>query len=188
MKYVLVCMLLTAAIFTNAQKALVFSEVVQVDSATKDELYSRAKHWFAAFSADKKATLQLSDKEDGELVGKCTVAFASSYPSNNASVKGSISYTVSIYCKEGRFKYEITNFNHEGSSGINEWGFTYEAMPFGLITTDATCPKGVQDSYADKWRNGVWNELKVVAQSEAEALAAALKETMKQPATTSGNW
>lgn len=95
-------------------RRIVYTEVVQVDtSTTKNELYSRALEWFAKSYKSSKNVIQLEDKEGGKIVGKALMqvyhkALGKDYES------GHINYTISIYLKDGRYKYDIINFHHTG--------------------------------------------------------------------------
>ena len=95
-------------------KMITYTEVLNIDtSITKQELYSRAREWFAKTYNSSQSVIQMDDKENGKIVGKALTqvyhkAMGSNFPS------GHINYTISIYLKDGRFKYEITNFYHTG--------------------------------------------------------------------------
>lgn len=95
-------------------KMIFYSEVVNVDTSLgKLELYSRAREWFAKAYNSSQNVIQMDDKESGKIVGKALTqvyhkALGSNYPS------GYINYTISIYLKDRRYKYEISNFYHTG--------------------------------------------------------------------------
>lgn len=86
-----------------------YTNVIQVDSFSKDELYKRAKRWFIDTYKSGKDVIQLDDKENGEIVGKgffeetWMVTF---YAGQNVNVW----QTIKIHMKDGRYKYEISDF------------------------------------------------------------------------------
>jgi len=89
-----------------------FSEVVKLDSTKKIELYSRAREWFVKTYNSADDVLQMDDKESGKLLGKAfnDITFE--------SIMGSMFttrmfYTVKIYIKDGRYKYEITDIYYK---------------------------------------------------------------------------
>ena len=91
---------------------LMFSEVVKLDSTKKIELYSRAREWFVKTYNSADDVLQMDDKESGKLLGKAfnDITFE--------SIMGSMFttrmfYTVKIYIKDGRYKYEITDIYYK---------------------------------------------------------------------------
>mgnify|MGYP003545391179 CR=1 FL=1 len=163
-----------------SQTPLTYSEVVQVDSITsKEEMFERARVWFATSFKDSKEVLQVSDKENGELIGRGVIPFISNVFVGSSATKGLISFDVRIYTKQGRYKYEITLFTHEGSSGSSQ-GIQYPAISFGIITTDSLCPKGKvsEDLYNYKWQNKLWLDLKEKIQTDIPSLVQSLKSSM----------
>jgi hypothetical protein len=98
----------------SATSKITYSEVVFVDSLTnKNELFLRAREWFAKTYKSSMNVIQMEDKENGKIVGKASMQVyhklgGSNYPS------GYINYTIFVYIKDGRYKYEITDFHHTG--------------------------------------------------------------------------
>ena len=93
---------------------IIYSEVVQIDSTSKVELYKRAKRWLSA----NYDFIVLDDIDKRELHAR------------GGSLKFIIHYNlwheVTIQIKDGRFKYEFTNFRRKsftvsgGSSSIKD--------------------------------------------------------------------
>lgn len=162
-------------------KMITYTEVVNVDtSLTKLELYSRAREWFAKAYNSSQNVIQMDDKESGKIVGKALTqvyhkALGSNYPS------GYINYTISIYLKDGRYKYEITNFHHTGQlvSGGNRiedfgpceemintkkktWGMSYQkTFNYYLLQLDTKTKSLIEDlkiSMASKALNSKKND------------------------------
>lgn len=81
-----------------------YTNVVEVPSANKDELFARARKWFALSYKSANDVVQLTDKESGELVGKgnFTVVWL--------AYTRYIGHTISISVKDNKFKYVINNF------------------------------------------------------------------------------
>ena len=127
---------------------ITYSEVIYVDSlANKQELFSRAKEWFAKAYKSSTNVIQMEDKESGKIIGKALMqvyhkAFGSNYPS------GYINYTISIYIKDGRYKYEVTDFHHTGQlvSGGNRIP-DYGVCEKMINTTDKTMGISHQKTY-----------------------------------------
>ena len=86
-----------------------YTGVVQVDSIPKDELYKRAKRWFVDTYNSGKDVIQLDDKENSEIIGKgffeelWMVTFY-------GGTKVNVWQTIKIQMKDGRYRYEITDF------------------------------------------------------------------------------
>lgn len=124
---------------------ITYTEVVKVDStATKDELYSRAREWFAKAYKSSTNVIQMEDKESGKIVGKAlTQVFYQAMKSNYSG--GYFHYTISIYIKDGRYKYEVTDFYHTGQASphVPDYG-TAESM---INSKDKTMGIAMQKYY-----------------------------------------
>lgn len=88
---------------------VVFTDIIEVVGVSKDELYSRAKEWFVNYFKSANHVLQMDDKAIGKLIGKGTER-----PIIPAMLGIQIPYTqrstITIIVKEGKYKYEITDF------------------------------------------------------------------------------
>jgi hypothetical protein len=73
-----------------------FSNIVQVENTSKEELHKRARKW-AAYNCD---AITLDD--DGEIVGHGIIFL-------NKMDQNDISYTIKLKVKDNRYKYEILN-------------------------------------------------------------------------------
>jgi len=158
-----------------------FTNVVQVDSADKAELFARARSWFNTTFKSSKDVLNISDKETGELAGKGLTQFYSNSGLGASAVKGVLHFSVTIQVKDGRYKYIITNFTHESH------GPPTNSYDFGLITEDEACPYNIPMT-PKKWRNKVWAELQESSNKEAELLISSLKIAMNTPTFNNDNW
>lgn len=120
---ILLCpMLLKAQIIStlpqNEAGEIVFSEVVKCDSVKKDELFVRAKTFFANTFVSSKEVIQSEDKESGQIIVKGL--------SNIESSGGlKMHFTIKVTCKENRYKYEFYNFSFTSPP-------SYPYLPNGL--------------------------------------------------------
>ncbi|GAA4440230.1 DUF4468 domain-containing protein [Ravibacter arvi] len=97
----------------KSTKKITYSEVVYVaDSADKYELFTRAKEWFSRAYKPSTSIIQMEDKEGGAIVGKALMQVYHKALGTHES--GYINYTISIYFKDGRYRFEITDFHHTG--------------------------------------------------------------------------
>ncbi len=93
-------------------KTITYSEVINVDSSiTKSELYSRGREWFAKAYKSSTDVIQMEDRESGKIIGKALMVVYHK-ALGMALESGQINYTISLYCKDGRYKYEVTDFIH----------------------------------------------------------------------------
>lgn len=98
-----------------------YTGVVQIDSLNKDQLYLQAKKWFVNTYKSAKAVIQMDDKENGLIIGKGTFVL---FSLDNDTY---INHTISIFVKDGRYKYVLTNFIYEN----NDKRFNIENIPWG---------------------------------------------------------
>ena len=88
------------------QGKIVFTEVVQCDSAvTSDLIYSSLKEWFIKTYKSANDVLQLDTPN--KLIGKAFDVI--NVQSGNVLVKQKLHYTITISIKDGKYKYEITD-------------------------------------------------------------------------------
>ena len=96
---------------------ITYSGIVNA-SGNQDELYSRAREWFAKTYNSSMKVIQMDSKD--KIVGKALMqVYQKSFGLNTES--GYINYTISIYIKDGRYKYEINNFYHTGEYVGGSW-------------------------------------------------------------------
>ena len=98
-----------------------YTDVVQLQGVTKEEMYNRVKHWFIDTYNSSNDVIQFDDKEHGEIIGKgCfrTVWNLRFYTSQSMNVWK----TIKIQFKNDSFRYEITDFklNNPFFSAQNE--------------------------------------------------------------------
>jgi hypothetical protein len=93
----------------NAQGMYEFTEVVKLDSASADKLYSNAKLFIVdAFKSGKDVT-QLNDDNSKTIAASgndkiVTKGFVGS------AIDKRVKFRILIQCKDGRYKYTINNF------------------------------------------------------------------------------
>jgi hypothetical protein len=165
------------------QNALIYTEVIPVDSVSRDELFNRAKIWFVSAYNNSSEVLQIVDSENGQLVGKALFKFKPISINSSDRVIGNIKYAIKISVKEGRYKYEVTDFIHQPTGNSN-----YGNIEFGLLTTDEECPYQIKGQFK-KWVNDTWLGMKKQTDSNIIPLIANLKEGMlKKTETKKDDW
>ncbi|RZJ94736.1 MAG: DUF4468 domain-containing protein [Hymenobacter sp.] len=92
----------------DATGHIVYTEVVQVPGATQAELYARAKLWFVDTFKSAKDVVQAEEKEAGVIQGTGYRDIA--VMSMGIPNREKLWYTVKIAVKDGRYKYDVTNF------------------------------------------------------------------------------
>ena len=165
---------------TPESKPLAFSEVV-VEGATKDQLYSAALAWFADTFRTAKTVLDIQDKERGRLVARPSFAYEPKVSVGRARIKGTVRYAVTLEVKDGKYRYTIDGFTHEGAPGYGA------PSSFGLLTTDAKCPYSVEGP-TKAGKQETWEHLKSLAKTQADILTASLKKRMADATKFAREW
>lgn len=94
----------SCAIITTESKPV--SKIVNIENATKNELYVRANNWMVTAFNNAESVIQFTDKETGTITGKYllgTITQANQYgPANRAFA------IIQIQVKDGASKITIT--------------------------------------------------------------------------------
>lgn len=101
---------------------ITYEEVVQADGLSKSDLYSNALEWFALKYNSANDVIQLKDESSGKIIGKGI--FKIVYYTRDPSIH----HTISIYTKDGRYKYVISDLSYKDNQG---YSFTLENFPKG---------------------------------------------------------
>lgn len=91
---------------------ITLSEVLKVEGTNQDQLYSRAREWFVHTYKSADNVLQMDDKQAGKLIGKGW------NPLRYNTVQ--MWYTFSVYLKDGRYKYEISDIHYKSNASTVE--------------------------------------------------------------------
>ena len=177
MKTIILSLLLLTSLNSYCQTPLLFSEIVEVSGATKDELFIRGREWFNENFKSAKEVLQIADKESGELSGKgiMTVDYVLKYMGTH-TYKNNVNFQMSIWVKEGKYKYEMTDFVTSSSD---------KTYSFGLITSsDETNVK--IPMYSEKKINEMYLSVKQNTVIKAQSLIEDLKIKMSKNSKSSG--
>jgi hypothetical protein len=88
-----------------------YSGVIEVPGATQEQLYTRAANWIASTATYHVA----SSKQLQEATDKSQVTVNGETQARNflSQTIGNVSHSLTIYCKDGRYKYVLTNLREE---------------------------------------------------------------------------
>lgn len=93
-------------------KLITYEGVVEVNGVAADELYRRMQQWFGLFYKNPGEVIRENDSIKFKMIGK--PRFRISNPPDKSGLKtdaGIVQYTIQVAAKEGRFRYEITEYN-----------------------------------------------------------------------------
>ncbi len=158
----------------------VYTEVIKVDSVKSEILFSRAKLFVVDSYNSAKYVTQLNDDKLQTIVIKAYQPIRIpdwSWKGGTVSA-GGFNYTFKIYCKDGRYKYELSDLEHtnmydpswgQGSGGAIE----HEASDSGILMMSK--------------KN--WLEIRTTCIKSIENLISQLKKYMiKQSETEKIDW
>lgn len=89
-------------------KQFTYQGIKEVANVSKSDLFSRAFEWVAQSYNSAQNVVQMQDKEAGKIIIKALHSVSS-----KGYDAGTVSYTLSIYIKDGRYKYVLTDFIHK---------------------------------------------------------------------------
>lgn len=164
----------------NSGAPLAYSDVVTVENVSKDVLYSRAQVWFGTTFTEPKGAILVQDYVTGTISARGQ--YVSRYLKNmyGVDLKDYPCYThfkLSVYVKDGRYKYEFSEFIEQCSSK-NDPGV-------GLLT-DSESYDG--DASKKKYFDKVWGETKSAAESIKSSLVGRLNAALNLPDTNNQDW
>jgi hypothetical protein len=93
-------------------KKFSYTEVVNLDTTSQKTMFSRAVSWFE--TKFKTQSLDLKNEGEGKVSHKGS--FPASYKYMSFVMEVSILYNVTISVKDGKYKYEFTDFNFSSSN------------------------------------------------------------------------
>jgi hypothetical protein len=145
--------------FDETTHQISYQGVVEVSGATKEQLYTRAYEWMARTYRSANAVIQMQDKEAGRLMGK---------GNSRAVIKGYsvgvVNHTLTIYLKDGRYKYVLTDLNHDASGAKD----AYSGGPLERPEAQVVMFGGKK----------AWDGIRKEADSDAKLLIASLQSAM----------
>jgi hypothetical protein len=176
MKSILI-LLLILPLSVFSQEKLSFSEAIEV-TGDKNELFIRGREWFNENFKSAKDVLQIADKESGELAGKgiMSVVYVFKYMGER-SYTADVSFQMNVWVKDGKYKYEMTNFMILGTNGN---------VDFGLITTSDETTK-TTPGYSDKKMNEMYLSIKKGTEIKSQTVIQDLKQKMSKT-SKSAEW
>ncbi|WPO88976.1 DUF4468 domain-containing protein [Chryseobacterium sp. HR92] len=160
---------------------LKYEEVVHVDSsATKEELYKRARTYLSKNFKDEGELFTIEDKDDGELTGSGRVRYYTKKIFVGALCTiGYVNFKINVYPKDGRYKYVIHSLVHEGTDCRKN-----SAINYGLLTLSDK-PDKSKDVFL---RKGPWQDIKEKTDLRMIEVISGLKEAMNKQHETSKDW
>lgn len=149
-----------------------YSEVVTVDGAKKDNLYSKAKLWIAN-TFHSSDDLILDDRENGVILSKGTIQIKEnevavrSFLDTKTPIVKTWEFTLKIQLKDGRYKAEMYDIEYTFAMPGNNIGHTPLSRNLDILFLDKKMYKkdgslkGGGPSNIAQWTNENFNSLLV---------------------------
>ncbi len=174
-KIPLLLFLVIASVTSFAQTDFVYTDVVKTDSVPAKDLYSRARLMIAKLYKSSNSVTQLNDDATNTLVIKPLFSVKAMQPNGFGIPSfdgGVVHYTVTIMCKDGRYKYTIDDMYHDGAVSSGCTG--------GALSNEK--PSCMGAGAYKSW----WKKTKEEADAYAKELIATIKTEMAAPKAGSG--
>ena len=136
---------LFVSIGASAQYTFIYTDVVQMDSLPKSELYKRALYSIAKMYSSPKTVVQVADEQTGTLIVKAH--FIPQIPNamgGKTPNTGFINYVLTIICKDNKYKYTLDEVTHAGNYTLGSGGALTNEKP------DCKPMEGISKSF---WNN-----------------------------------
>lgn len=150
---------------TDENNHIYYSEVIQVEGASQNDLYVRSKQFFAEAFKSANHVIQMDEKDAGIIMGKGSAkVYISNFGATSSFV---VNFSIKLQSKDGRFKYELYDFSHDGVGPLEQW--FYKSNYYKKNGN----PKKIQE------------QVKTQTLSIINDLIAAIKTNMQKPAVSS---
>jgi hypothetical protein len=172
-------LIVTAYIQLSGQegKPMVISGVTEVADVALEDLYNRAYLWASGGSIDGLYSIHELDRWNGILI--MTGSFPFQMKKNVIGwrrIEGHIFYRLTIYTRDGKYKYVFSHFVHQGSGD--------QAIDYGRIYDS----KSTDLHLAPEPHLVVINELLTLVREQVNIKVQILQEVMKKPTELETVW
>lgn len=112
----------------EATNLITYTDVVEEPGMNKDTLYNRALRWFKSYYKNPVEAIKKQDPEGRVIEGGYRFTIQRPEPGSKKQPApmveaGIVNYKIKVMCKDGKFKYEITNMSWKQTSyyPIERW-------------------------------------------------------------------
>lgn len=158
---------------TDQAGKLVYTEVIQVDSTSKDELFLRSKRFFAELFGGSTEAIKLEDRESGTMIGEG--AFQISFIYMGLNYNRLMLFTIKTECKDNRYRYQVDNIHYKDKGATTE---TFTAEDYFSVA----------NYYKNKGKPKPQNESTLKATQGNIAYTLNMLKTMMQKPVSGEDW
>jgi hypothetical protein len=161
-------------------KRITYADVVQVPGVSQAELYTRAKLWFAEAFKSAKQVVQADEKDAGIVQGEAWSPMEAHFMGKNMPASNTrLWYTVKLACRDGRYRYEISEFKYEAIATAQ---FPTVPAPKPMEEMISLWTKPAAKNGKPSRYDYVKNELSQTVSTNGTGLAASIKSSMARKA------
>lgn len=143
---------------------ITYTEIVPSNGTDAKALYKAAQLWEINIYCRDKPFLQFKDDESRTLILKPVVYLYSQ--ADGITVEGYVRYTLTIECKDNKYKYTFTNFRQENTGNSN-------ACEGGNLEKDTyDCPAGLMN------KKKYWDDIKSQTNDAVHFLISDMKKSI----------
>ena len=157
---------------------ITYTEIVPSDGADAKALYKAAQLWGINVYCRDKPFLQFKDDENHTLTLKPVVYLYSQ--ADGITIEGYVRYTLTVECKDNKYKYTFTNFRQENVGNTN-------TCDGGALEKDTyECPAGLS---SNKKLKEFWDDIKSQTNDAVHFLISDMKKSIdKTVHTKKSDW
>ena len=101
----------------NVTHLITYDGVLEVKGVSAHELYQRMQQWFRSYYKNPKEVIREEDSVANRMTGK--PRFRIQQPADKNGLRtdaGLVQYTISVATKDGRYRYQLSEFNWKQAS------------------------------------------------------------------------
>jgi hypothetical protein len=104
-------------------KTVLYTEIMEIEGATKSELYTKAEAWFKVQYVNPTEVMKEKKPEEGFIKGQHRFKIGVNDEKGVRFEAGFVQYTITVTCKDGKYKYEVFKINWKQQSyfGMERW-------------------------------------------------------------------
>lgn len=154
----------------NETGKITYKGVVEFKGMTAQQLYLRGKAWFSKAFGSGKAVIDFDDNVGFKIIakGKFHITIKGNL---GKQAGGYVNFTLSLFFKDGKYKYIFSNFYHEGEDYGN--AHINSAGPLEIEKQKGALSQNNWFAYHDNW-----NYLKEQTNEEVLSLIKSLYQSM----------
>lgn len=162
--------------FDDETGKITYKGVVELKGMTAQQLYSNGKAWFSKAFGSGKAVIDFDDNTNYKIIGKGKIPIL--VKGNLGKQPGGyVNFTISLFFKDGKYKYIFTNFYHEGEDYPNSFNNSMiHCNSAGPLEIEKQTGAFSQNNWF-AWKDN-WHYLKEQTNEAVLSLILSLKQNM----------